>query len=808
MLLFLLLKYLIDKNSGGDFLETATVVANETEKIPDGLTSEEANSLIMRGLCNKAESKAGKSYLRIIYDNFFTFFNMIWAMVTVVLISIGSYSNLTFLAVVLPNVLIATYQELRAKKTVEKLSVTTDPIATVVRDGERKDIFSSDIVVGDIIYLETGRQILADAVVVQGVAEVNESMLTGESNAIKKKLGDMILAGSYLVGGAIYAKVTGVGKEKYIYKIEKAAKSFKAPASNLFKELNRLIKYIGIFLVPMSALLMVVNFFAYEKDFIMAINKTCGSIIGMIPSGIFLLVTLTLSLSVITLGKKGSLVREMYSIEMLASADVICLDKTGTITDGTMTVTDVVALNGYVDRYINNVMAMVEGAEDSHNHTSNALIERFGCNKNIGILDKIPFSSSRKYSSVHIAEEGCFSIGAPRFVKCEITKEMEFLISRYAARGERVLVLVKQEALETMGEPMALIAISDRIRPNAKDTIESFQSQGVAVKVISGDHAETVSSIAKRVGIYNADKYISCEKISDKELAEICDEYAVFGRVTPEQKILLVKALKAKGHTVAMTGDGVNDTLALKESDCSIAMADGSEVARKVSKIVLMNSDFGVLPDIVKEGRRCINSVRMSSVLYLMKTVFTIILSLFSVVTFSGYPFDPKQLLFVEMIVIGFSSLLLTVEPNYKRASGSYMQTVIRRSVPNAIVMLVPVFTTQIVEKFGSFEIESISAIATVAVTAASFLNLIFLCRPYTQWRIGVVCISGALLGLAVPLSIFLLGDMLNIVPLSLHPILFTVVMSITGGLAVIIHVGLKLLKKLLDIKKEVKAAV
>lgn len=786
-------------------METATGVIEKLEQIPDGLTSEVAHSLINKGLCNKAESKAGKSYLRIIYDNLFTFFNMIWAIVTVVLVSIGSYSNLTFLAVVLPNVLIATYQEIRAKKTVERLSVTTDPIATVVRDGEKTDIFSSDIVVGDVMYLETGRQILADGIVIQGYAEVNESMLTGESNAIKKKPGDTILAGSYLVGGAIFAKVTGVGKDKYIYKIEKAAKSFKAPASKLFKELNRLIKYIGIFLVPMSALLMIVNYFAYSKNFVMAINKTCGSIIGMIPSGVFLLVTLTLSLSVITLGKKGSLVRDMYSIEMLASADVICLDKTGTITDGTMAVADVVMLNGYVERYVNKIMAMVEGAEDSVNHTSEALIEYFGCNKDIGIIDKIPFSSSRKYSSVHIAEEGCFSIGAPRFVKCEITKDMDFLISRYAAKGERVLILVKQTALEEMGEPMALIAISDRIRPNAKDTIENFQSQGVAVKVISGDHAETVSSIAKRVGIRNADKFVSCEKVSDEELVEMCDEYAVFGRVTPDQKILLVKALKAKGHTVAMTGDGVNDTLALKESDCSIAMADGSEVARKVSKIVLMNSDFGVLPDIVKEGRRCINSVRMSSVLYLMKTVFTIVLSLFSVITFSGYPFDPKQLLLVEMIVIGFSSLLLTVEPNYKRATGSYMETVIRNSLPNALVMLIPVFTTQVVEKFGTFEIESISAIATVAVTSASFLNLVFLCRPYTYWRAGVVCITGALLGLAVPLSIFLLGDMLNIVSLMLHPILFTVVMSITMGLALIIHVGRKLLKKYLELKKQEK---
>ena len=772
------------------------VSENISEELPLGLTGEEAGVLISKGLCNKSDTKAGKSYLKIISDNLFTFFNMIWAIVTAVLIAVGSYSNLTFLAVVVPNLLIATLQEIRAKRTVEKLSVTTDPIATVVRDGERKDIFSSDIVVGDVMYIELGRQVLSDGVVISGSGEVNESMLTGESNAIKKSAGDKILAGSYFVSGAVYARVTSVGKDNYVHKIEKAAKNFKAPASNLFKELNAIIKYIGIFLVPMSIALFFINFFAYERDITVAVNKTCGSIIGMIPSGIFLLVTLTLSLSVITLGRKGSLVRDMYSIEMLASADVICLDKTGTITDGTMSVTSVIPLNDYREEYINRIMAMIEGSEQTLNNTSEALVEYFGADSNIGILDKIPFSSARKYSSVSIESEGCFSIGAPYFVKCAVSDEVDAIISNRAELGERVLMLIKQPELEAEGEAVALITIADRIRPNAKDTIENFQYQGVTVKVISGDHAETVSAIAKRVGINGAEKFLSCETLTDEELEAKVDDYAVFGRVTPEQKILLVKALKARGHTVAMTGDGVNDTLALKESDCSIAMADGSEVARKVSKIVLMNSDFGVLPDIVKEGRRCINSVRMSSVLYLMKTLFTIVLSVLSVITLSGYPFDPKQLLFVEMIIIGLASVMLTVEPNYSRASGSYIRTVIRNSIPSALVMLIPVFVTQIIGKFSTFESESISAIATIAVTLSAFVNLVFLCKPYTEWRVGVVCISGALLLIAVPLNVFLLADMMHLLPALMHPILFTVVSSVTVALGIIIHFGYLHLKK------------
>lgn len=779
-------------------METVKDAAVDTEEyIEGGLSTEEARALIEKGECNVSEIKGGKSYLKIICDNFFTFFNLIWALVTAVLVAVGSYSNLTFLIVVVPNTLIATYQEIRAKKTVEKLSVTTDPIATVVRDGVKQDIFSSDIVVGDLMYVELGRQVLSDGVVVGGMAEVNESMLTGESNAIKKTAGDRVLAGSFLVGGSIYVKVTSVGHDNYVHKIEKAAKSFKAPSSNLFRELNALIRYIAIALVPMTALLFFNNYHAYGKDLVTAVEKTSGSVIGMIPSGVFLLVTLTLSLSVITLGKRGSLVRDMYSIEMLASADVICLDKTGTITDGTMVVTDVEIFNDYSERYVGRIMAMMEGAEESLNNTSEALVERFGADADAPVTEKIPFSSARKYSSVRIEGEGCFSIGAPHFVKCPIPEYVESRISYHASQGERVLVLAKQDELEVMGEAIAIIAISDRIRPNAKDTIENFQAQGVTVKVISGDHAETVSAIAKRVGIAGAEKCISCQALADEELAAACDDYTVFGRVTPEQKILLVKTLKSRGHTVAMTGDGVNDTLALKESDCSIAMADGSEVARKVAKIVLMKSDFGVLPEIVKEGRRCINNVRTSSVLYLMKTLFTFVLSILSLVTLSGYPFDPKQLLIVEMIVIGLASLMLTFEPNFKRAEGSYIGTVLKKSIPNAIVMLLPVFVTQIIGKNDTFADSSVSAICTVAVTLAAFMNLVFLCRPYTEWRVGVICISAALIALASSLTVFLLGDMLHLKPALQHPILFFTVSAVTVVLAVVIHIGYTgLLKK------------
>ena len=736
----------------------------------EGLSTAEAARLAAEGKSNKIKEKSGKSYARIIGDNLLTFFNLLYAIISVVLVAIGSIKNLTFLAVIIPNVLIAIILEIRAKRTVEKLSVTTDPKATVVRDGEEVEIDASDIVLGDVMLVEAGRQILSDAVVISGLAEANESMLTGESNAIKKTEGERLLAGSFLVSGAVYAKVTAVGKDNYVHKIESAAKGFKAPASNLFRDLNKLIRYIGILLVPMAALMAVTNYFAYGRDLIGAIEKTSGSIIGMIPAGMYLLVTVTLTLSVIKLSKKKTLVQDMYSIEMLAAADVLCLDKTGTITDGTMCVTSLVSLDGTPEDKIGEIIAMIEGAENSINNTSRALIEKFG-KKTSTIVDKTPFSSERKYSAVEIEGEGAFAIGAPHFVPCEVTPDAEEVIKAHAALGERVLIVARLEKLDTAGTPLALVAIADRIRPNAKDTIEGFQSQGVSVKIISGDHAATVSTIAGKVGVIGYENYLSCENVSDEELCAVADKYTVFGRVTPEQKVLLVKTFKAKGHTVAMTGDGVNDTLALKESNCAIAMAEGSEMACKVSQIVLLDSDFARLPDVVREGRRCINNVRGSASLFLMKTMFVICLSLFSVFTLipyflgaleapSGYPFEPSQFVLLELLVIGIASVLLALEPNNKRIEGSFIKTVLVKSAPSAVVMFLPVLGILLAHMFlGGVSDACRNSVAMIAVTLIGYVNLFAICRPFTKWRAAVVAIIGGALLLSVPLGL-LLGDM------------------------------------------------
>ena len=757
--------------------------------VPRGLSSEEAAKRKRDGKANIITDKAGKSYLKIVADNLFTFFNLIWAIITVVLILCQSFKNLTFLVVVSLNTGIAIIQEIKAKKAVEKLSVTTDPTASVLRDGEIVEIKSEDIVLGDIMLVELGRQVLSDAVVISGIAEANESMLTGEADAIKKQHGDRILAGSFLVSGSVYAEVVNVGKNNYMHKLEKAAKSFKAPSSNLFRDLNALLKCISTVMLPLAAILAVINYIRYD-DVVKAVTTTCGSMVAMIPAGIYLLVTMTLTLSVVNLSKKQTLVQDMYSIEMLAAADTVCLDKTGTITDGTMEVVDYHILDDTSDSKLRRVIAVLEGCERSQNNTSRALSEKFGRDvSEKKIYSQIPFSSARKFSAVDVEGVGAYSLGAPRFVPCQVTEEMDEIINRHAALGHRVILLARHETLDREGEPVALIAISDRIRPAAAETIAKFQEQGVTVKVISGDHAATVSTIAKKVGINNAESYISCENLTDSELIEAAEDYAVFGRVTPEQKVLLIKTLKENGHTVAMTGDGVNDTLALKESNCAIAMADGSEVARKISQIVLLGSDFSTLPDVVREGRRCINNVRSSSVLYLMKTVFAILVSFVGIITFSGYPFEPNMLFLLELLVIGFASVMLALEPNDKRIEGSYIQTVLLKSLPNAVAMFIPVLALMIVEKtVSAVTLDCRNSIALWAVTSVGLLNLVFLCVPYTRWRIAVVLTVAALLTVIVPTSILVLKDPFNFTPAFEHPVVFATVLSSSVLIAVLIQ--------------------
>ncbi len=773
------------------------------EEYIKGLTSDEVAEQKRLGNVNVAKERAGKSYLKIVADNLFTYFNLIWAVITLAIVICGSFGNLTYLFIVIPNILIATLQEIRAKHTVERLKVTTEPRATVIRDGREEVIKVSEILLGDVMKIGMGHQVLSDGEVISGYAEANESLLTGESDAIKKKAGDSVLAGSFIVSGSIFVRVTRVGKDNYVNTIESAAKGYKAPASNLFRDIRNLIKYIGGFIIPLAILMAVKNYFGTDGDVITTVVKTAGAVIGMIPAGIYLLITVTLTLSVMLLAKRRTLVSDMYSIEMLASADVVCLDKTGTITDGTMRVCDFIPLSSDVER-IRSAISVIEEAEESQNNTSRALIDYFG-KKDALVTDKIPFSSARKYSAVSVEGMGSFAIGAPGFVPCEITPEIDERIKEHASQGHRVLVLAELERIDGEGRALALVAIADNIRPNARETIAQFQDQGVDIKIISGDHAETVSAIAVGVGVKNADNYISCQGLSDAELIEASEGYTVFGRVTPEQKVLLVKALKDAGHIVAMTGDGVNDTLALKESNCAIAMADGSEVARAVSQIVLLDSDFATLPDVVKEGRRCINNVRNSAILFLMKTVFVIGLTLFSIcVPGMTYPFEPKQFILLEMLVIGIPSVLLAFEPSYNRIKGSFLKTVLFESLPSAFIMYIPVLIIMILGTVGvNISDECRNSVAMMVVTLVGYCNLISICRPFTKWRAFVVIGSGAAILFAVVASLVgglfiaeMPRDIIGILPAMENPVFAAIMLIIGLVLALVLGLCRQKIKK------------
>ena len=775
---------------------------NTTPTNLSGLSAEQVAARVAAGEVNITKKKHGKSYARIIGDNLFTFFNLVWAVVAVIMIAFNSLGNLTFAFVVGPNILLAIIQEARAKAAVDKLSVTTDPKATVIRGGEVVDIPADQIVLGDLMRLEISRQILSDSVVVSGSCEVNESMLTGESVPVKKQAGDKLFAGSFLVSGSVIAEVTAVGESNYVNTLESRAKKHKAPTSNLFRSLDKLIKGIGIFMVPMTVGVAVCNTFVLSDEYSgfelakAVAEKTCGSVIGMIPAGMYLLITVTLSLSVMILARRKTLVQDMYSIEMLARADVLCLDKTGTITDGTMSVSSVVTLGDESEEQIGVIMAALESEDNAVNATSKALIERFGQSGAV-IRDRIAFSSSRKYFSADIEGVGIYALGAPNFVPCEVCDRIERSVEEHARLGERVLLLSKLDAVDAkVGTPVALIALADRIRPGAEDTIKRFQDQDVTVKVISGDHAATVSAIAAKVGIKDAEKYISCENLSDEELAEAATEYTVFGRVTPEQKVLIINTMKKAGHTVAMTGDGVNDTLALKEANCAIAMADGSEVARAISQIVLMDSDFSHLPEVVREGRRCINNVRGSASLFVMKTIFTILISFFSVVTLTAYPFAPKNFLFLEFFVIGIASFLLAFEPNNKRIEGNFIEYVMTCSLPYAIAMFIPTLLLLVLQAYvPAIGMTTVArdAIAMLVVTFIGYVNLTNICRPYTKWRLGVaIGIGGALLIGMVGVGLFdhylLGGKEFGMANAFLNPVMLAAACVLGAILALVMH--------------------
>lgn len=715
---------------------------------PDmGLAREQVDARQRENLGNRIRRSTAKPTWRIFFDNICTFFNLIWAVIVGILIYLGAYDELLFIVVILANTVIAIVLELRAKITLEKLTLMTAPRVTAVRDGEDLVISADDLVLDDVFRLAAGDSVPADAILLDGLCEVNESMLTGESDAVRKAPGDRLFAGSFLISGGCVARADAVGDENYIQQVAARVKTFKAPQSYLFRDIRRIIRWIGIGIIPFSVI-MYLNNYAQTSDVHDALLQTTGSLEGMIPAGMFLLITVAFSIGVLKLSARHTQVRDTYSIEMLSRTDTLCLDKTGTITDGTMEIVRDLPLSASPVPPA-DLIANILAAQSSGNFTSDALKKRYTTETALTVSYNIPFSSARKYTATAFAGIGTAAVGAPEFLPVgTLPDETAAAIATAAARGQRVLMLAvsptetTEDKLPDGMTPVLLVFLEDHIREEAPATIAWFRENDVSVRVISGDNPVTVSAIAARVGVADAEKCVSLEGMSPEEVAAIAEDYTVFGRVTPDQKLALVRRLKQDGHVVSMTGDGVNDTMALKEADCSIAMAAGSEAARSLSNIVLQDNNFASLPAVVREGRQVVNNVQRSSTLFLMKTFFTIMLSLLCVLTLHAYPFTPKDLFLFETFVTGFPSVILALQPNTDRIRGRFISSVLRQCLPAGILLLLNVSLVMFGGGLFGLEGDGLHTLLCLILTSTAFINLVFLCYPFTLLRLSCVGLS------------------------------------------------------------------
>lgn len=753
----------------------------------EGLSAAQADKRMADGFINATRKKGAKSYGRIFFSNICTFFNVLTFIVAAALIAVGAgFNQLFFLIIICANITIGILQEIRSKIMVDKLNLITAPTATVVRGGEKKAVPVTDVVLDDIVYLETGKQICADCEVIKGEIEVNESMLTGESVPMRKMVGSELFSGSFVTSGSCYARAVKVGAANYVETLTSYAKKYRKPRSELQNSIRLIIKVVAIILIPLTIVMLFNNYKSYPGDWNKIISQVSGAVIGMIPAGMFLLTSAALAVSVIRLAKKKTLVQDLYCIEMLARVDVLCLDKTGTITDGSMQVNNVIEIKGGESEYsLGEIIGSMLTATEDNNQTAMALADKFGYSSVLKPKAVMPFSSQRKLSAVTFEGLGTYMLGAPEFVLKDLGVRIEKIVNENAANGFRVMVLAHSPAEITGGKlpavrrPMCLIVIEDHIRDDAVATIKWFKDNNVAVKVISGDNPITVSEVARRVGVDKAELYISLEGLSNQEVIESAAKYTVFGRVTPEQKCLLVKALKAKGHTVAMTGDGVNDILAMREADCSIAIASGAEAARNVSHLVLLDSNFTSMPDVVMEGRRVVNNIQQSSSLFLMKTFMSMALSIIFLIMRKPYPYDTSNLLLLELLVIGLASFALAMQKNTNIIKGRFLANVIGRCVPGGITLVLSTMAVYIYST-GLFApaISSATYVSMLVVTL-TYTGMIILyknCEPFNAFRTVLV------VGIAVlsVIAVVFLPDFFGISKLNLLDVLYisTVVLS------------------------------
>ncbi|QKN23739.1 cation-translocating P-type ATPase [Caproicibacterium lactatifermentans] len=738
-----------------------------------GLSREEVRTRTQQGLINGEEEMKTQSVGQIVRKNIITPFNILNLILGALVFSVGSYKNMLFIGVAVCNTIVGCFQEIRAKKTIDKLSLISSPKAHVLRDGKLWDISVSHIVLDDILQLTTGNQICSDCVVASGSCEVNESLITGESDPIVKQVGDHLLSGSFIVSGTCRAQVEHVGKENYAAKITGSAKYVKKTNSEIMKSINLIIRIIGFALIPVGLVLFYKEMVVSNSSYAQAIVSTVAALVGMVPEGLVLLTSIVLASSVVRLSFHNALVQELYSIEMLARVDTICLDKTGTITEGAMQVDEMEPLiNTLTPEQMGAAVAAVTFTLQDQNPTAQAMREKYPDNPGWESLSTVPFSSARKWSGVNFADHGTFVIGAGEFIMGERFASLHEKEDKAAAKGQRVLLLAHSSLpfeadgreLPTDIQPIALLYLSDRIRKSARETLQYFADQNVDLKVISGDSAVTVANIAKKAGLEHADRWVDATTLhTNEEIQAAVRKYTVFGRVTPQQKLQIVKALKADGHTVAMTGDGVNDVLALKESDCSIAMASGSDAARTVSQIVLLDSDFASMPHIVAEGRRSINNLQRSSSLFLIKAFFSTILAVCFIFIQSRYPFQPIQFTLLNALAIGFPSFVLSLEPNRERLHGRFMLNIIKKAIPGTLTMVFSVLLLEAVNFYVKLPYEQLSTAAVVLMAFTMFMILFRVCMPFN----GKHVLLFVTMCVAFVLAYIFMGNMFSLTPLN-----------------------------------------
>lgn len=774
--------------------ETQTMEITLEKRIPTtryrpdhqtGLTAQQVQEHRMHGWTNQPVDPPSKTTKEIIQENVFTYFNLIFLVLAVLLCLVGSFRDLTFLPVIVLNTLIGIIQETRAKKVLDNLTMLNAPHAMVIRDGKKSQINAEDLVVDDIVIFEAGNQVCADAEVCAGEVQVNESLLTGESDEITKRKGDQLMSGSFIVSGQCHARLDKVGADSYISRLTLEAKAMQnTEQSEMIRSLDKLVKWVGVAIIPIGIILFIQAFVFQGEGFRSSVTSMIAAVIGMIPEGLYLLASVALAVSSIRLAQKKVLLHDMKCIETLARVNVLCVDKTGTITENTMEVQDVIPTKEYEEgklRPLSELLGDFTAAQSSDNITMEAMKRYFKIVSGKKAVAKTGFSSASKYGSVTF-EEASYVLGAPEFVLKEQYENYEEAISAHASKGARVLVFgtAKEEPdgkpLKEAVTPLAYVLLANPIRQEAKETFTYFAEQGVEVKVISGDNPLTVSEVAKEAGIAGAERYVDASTLhTEEEMRAAVLNNAVFGRVTPNQKRKFVQILKEEGKTVAMTGDGVNDVLALKDADCSIAMASGSDAAAQASQLVLLESDFSCMPEVVLEGRRVVNNIQRSASLFLVKNIFSFLLSLVSFVFMFTYPLEPSQISLISMFTIGVPAFFLALEPNKNIIKGHFLTNVFLKALPAALTDVLAVGALVIFGRTFGVSSADISTAATMLLSIVGFMILYTISAPMNVLR-GVI-LGGCIVGLLF-CSIFL-NDLFAITGMTTKCVMLFVVFAI-----------------------------